>query len=157
MVRIFSLVVFFATLTCIKAYGRQAADAASPAPRNLTEPIAVCHAEHTSEQQTCLFFCNSRRRPTNETCIVPPKPIFAPFPEYVDKARKERIEGTVEFQITVDTKGKVTDVRTTRSLDPSLDKKSLEAVRKWRFEPALLEGRAVAVTMGAETSFHLKN
>lgn len=157
MVRIFSLVLFFSTLTCIKAYGRQSADAVPPAPRNLTEPIAICNAEHTSEQQTCLFFCNSRRRPTTETCIVPPKPIFAPFPEYADKARKERIEGTVELQITVDTKGKVTGARITRSLDPSLDKKSLGAVRKWRFEPATLEGRAVAVTMVTETSFHIRN
>jgi len=155
--RILALVTLFVSLTCIVAQTLQSPGASSPVPGKLTEPIKICDPEHSSSQESCLFPCNYRRRPANEPCVVPPKPMSLPFPEYSDKARKQRIEGKVELQITVDSNGKVSDAKITRSLEPSLDNKSLEAVRKWRFEPATLEARRVAVTLDTETSFHLRN
>ena len=112
----------------------------------LSEPIAICHPERPSCSQDCLFPCNYWRRPMNEQCIVPPKPISLPFPDCTEKARKQGIKDDVEVQITVGTDDRITDAKVTRSLEPFLGKRSLEAARNSRFESATLEGKPVAVT-----------
>jgi TonB family protein len=46
-------------------------------------------------------------------------------------------------------------MRVQRSLGMGLDDKALEAVRTWRFEPALKDGRPVAVQVNIEVNFRL--
>jgi len=38
-----------------------------------------------------------------------------------------------------------------------LDQKAIEAVSRWRFDPATKDGKPVAVWIAVETSFHLYN
>ena len=45
--------------------------------------------------------------------------------------------------------------RLQRSAGMGLDEKALEAVNKWRFEPATLDGHPVAVQVSVEVSFRL--
>ena len=47
------------------------------------------------------------------------------------------------------------DIRVQRALGMGLDRKALEAVRRWRFEPAMKNGRPVAVQINIELNFHL--
>ena len=42
-----------------------------------------------------------------------------------------------------------------RSLGMGLDQKAIEAVRKWKFEPAMKDGRPVAVQINVEVNFRL--
>lgn len=42
-----------------------------------------------------------------------------------------------------------------RSVGKGLDEKAVEAVRKWRFEPAKLKGQPVAVQINIEVTFKL--
>ena len=53
------------------------------------------------------------------------------------------------------TDGKVHDARVYRSLGLGLDEKALEAVKTWRFEPALKDGRPVTVQLNIDVTFHL--
>jgi TonB family protein len=42
-----------------------------------------------------------------------------------------------------------------RSLGMGLDQKAIEAVRQWKFEPAMKDGRPVAVQINVEVNFRL--
>jgi TonB family protein len=85
----------------------------------------------------------------------PPKPVRMPNPEYCDKARKKRIAGTVLLEMTVAPDGSVHDVRVTQSLFPCLDSQAIAAVSTWQFEPAVKDGKPVAVHLKTEVGFHL--
>jgi protein TonB len=65
------------------------------------------------------------------------------------------VEGVVGVEIVVGTDGTVTGARVVRSI-PLLDSAALEAVKKWRYEPTLVNGQPVPVRMTATISFTLK-
>ena len=87
--------------------------------------------------------------------VTPPKPVYRPNPEYVDKARREKINSAVIRSMIVTTEGKVRDVKVIKSLDPGLDKQAIAAVRTWKFEPATRAGKPVAVHLKTEVDFRL--
>ena len=87
--------------------------------------------------------------------VSPPKATFAPDPEYSEEARKAKYQGTVVLFLIVGPDGRPRDIRVARSLGMGLDEKAIEAVRRWRFEPAQKDGRAVAVQINVEVNFNL--
>jgi len=87
--------------------------------------------------------------------VTAPRAIYDPDPEYSDEARKAKYQGVVVLWVVVGTDGLPKDVRVARSLGLGLDEKALDAVRKWRFEPARMDGRPVAVQLNIEVSFRL--
>jgi len=87
--------------------------------------------------------------------VMAPKPFYTPQPEYTDKARKEKINGTVLLTLVVMADGHVRDVKIIKGLDKGLDKQALTAVRTWRFEPGSKDGKPVAVELSAEVTFRL--
>jgi protein TonB len=88
--------------------------------------------------------------------ISAPRVIEDPKPEYSDEARKAKFEGTVVLWLIVDSNGKPRDVKVVRSLGMGLDEKAVEAVRLWKFRPAMKDGSTpVAVEVNVEVNFHL--
>ena len=87
--------------------------------------------------------------------VTPPKPVYNPDPKYVDKARREKINGVVVIAMIVTAEGRVRDVKVIKSLDPGLDKQAIAAVRTWKFEPATKGGKPVAVHLKTEVDFRL--
>jgi TonB family protein len=87
--------------------------------------------------------------------VTPPKPIYNPDPKYVDKARREKINGVVLVAMTVTAEGRVRDVKVIKGLDPALDKQAIAAIRTWKFEPATKDGKPVAVHLKTEVDFRL--
>jgi len=87
--------------------------------------------------------------------ITAPKAIYAPDPQYTDRARKKKIRGTVVLSIVITDKGVVRDAKVVTSLDGDLDKQALKAVGGWRFEPATKDGKPVAVRVKVEADFKL--
>jgi TonB family protein len=87
--------------------------------------------------------------------VSAPRAIFTPDPEYSEEARKAKYQGTVVLWLIVAPDGKPRDMRVTRSLGMGLDQKALEAVRQWKFEPALKDGQPVAVQISVEVNFRL--
>lgn len=87
--------------------------------------------------------------------VSAPKAIFAPDPEYSEEARKVKQMGVVVLYLVVGPDGRPRDVRVVRALGLGLDEKAIEAVKTWRFEPALKDGKPVAVSVNVEVNFHL--
>jgi protein TonB len=66
-------------------------------------------------------------------------------PRYPESARRRGIEGTVLLKMRITAQGRVENVQVVRSAGyPDLDESAMEAVRRWRFEPARRNGAAVA-------------
>ena len=75
--------------------------------------------------------------------------------EYADRPRRKKIQGNVVLSIIVNADGTVRDPQVTQSLDKELDKKALECVSKWKFEPATKDGQPVAMHIVVEVNFRL--
>jgi TonB family protein len=82
----------------------------------------------------------------------PPRVRRQARPKYPREAFDARIEGTVLVEALVDTKGRVVKVRVIESV-PGLDEAALEAVRKWRFDPAIKGGKPVATIIHMPVKF----
>jgi TonB family protein len=79
--------------------------------------------------------------------------IYHVEPEYPADAREKKIEGKVLLGFTVDHDGLPQSIRVIRSLYPSLDQAAIEAVRQWRFEPAMKNGEPVSMWLNVEVYF----
>jgi periplasmic protein TonB len=87
--------------------------------------------------------------------VSAPKVTYGPNPEYSKKARKAKYQGTCVLWLVVGADGKPRDVKVARSLGLGLDEKAVEAVSKWRFDPARKDGQPVAVQINVEVTFRL--
>jgi protein TonB len=76
-------------------------------------------------------------------------------PVYPEAARKARMEGTVVLEATITASGEVDAVRVVASAGPILDSSAVSAVRRWRYRPATLGERAVAVFLTVKVRFGL--
>jgi protein TonB len=87
----------------------------------------------------------------------PPETIFQVEPEFSDLARQARIEGKVVLRIVIDKKGQVTDIRVMKSMGRTgLDESAIEAVKKWKFKPAMRNKVPVDVWMDVTINFRLE-
>jgi TonB family protein len=59
------------------------------------------------------------------------------------------------LSIVIDVDGRARDIRVVKSLGMGLDEKAIEAVTRWRFKPALKNGRPVAVRATVHMGFTL--
>ncbi|MGI9102327.1 MAG: energy transducer TonB [Terriglobales bacterium] len=87
--------------------------------------------------------------------VSAPRALSTPDPEYSEEARKAKYQGTVVLWLIVDQGGRPQNVKVARSLGMGLDQKAIEAVRNWKFEPAMKDGRPVAVQINVEVNFRL--
>ena len=87
--------------------------------------------------------------------VSAPRALQTPDPEYSEEARKAKYQGTVVLWLIVDQGGRPQNVKVARSLGMGLDQKAIEAVRQWKFEPAMKDGRPVAVQINVEVNFRL--
>jgi protein TonB len=75
-------------------------------------------------------------------------------PQYPQKAREQGIQGDVLLQATIGTKGKLTNLRIVQG-DPILVQAAVDAVKKWRYRPYILNGEPVDVETTIKIQFHL--
>ena len=88
--------------------------------------------------------------------IVAPRKVVDVAPVYPAYAQQARKEGVVILETVIDANGGVESVRVLRSV-PLLDQAAVEAVRQWRFTPAMLNGQAVPVVMTVTVNFTLQH
>jgi protein TonB len=82
--------------------------------------------------------------------------VYCPNPQFSDEAVKQKYQGTVILTVVIAPDGHATDIRVVRGLGLGLDEKAIEAVRKWRFSPAISPGkRPAAVSVNIEVTFRL--
>ena len=87
--------------------------------------------------------------------IIPPRVIKQIEPEFSERARKKHIAGTVVVGFVVDEKGTPQTVKVNTSSNHALDRNALDAVRQWRFTPAIVDGTPTPVIMSVEVDFEL--
>jgi len=88
--------------------------------------------------------------------ISAPIPIFQPEAEFSDEARRAKYQGVCLIQMIVDAQGNPQDPHVIRALGMGLDEKALEAVRKYKFKPAMKDGKIpVPVMVTVEVNFRL--
>jgi len=87
--------------------------------------------------------------------VSAPRPIATPDPQYTDEARQAKTQGTCILWLIVDTDGRPRDIRVVHGLGHGLEARAIEAVKQWRFEPAMKDGKPVNVQISVEVGFRL--
>ena len=85
----------------------------------------------------------------------PPQAVQMPDPSYDEAARQKRVRGTVTLELVINSGGRVEQAAVIRSLDPGLDREALNAVKKWRFRPALCGSTAMPAEIMVNVNFAL--
>jgi protein TonB len=76
-------------------------------------------------------------------------------PPYPEIARRARIEGVVILEAVITKTGTVEEVKVLRALHPVMDQAAINAVKKWKYKPATLNGRPVKVYFTVTVTFRL--
>ncbi len=87
--------------------------------------------------------------------VSAPKAILAPDPAYTKEAQKANYQGVCVLALIVGVDGNPRDIRVVRPLGKGLDEKAIEAVKQWKFEPAMKDGKPVAVAINVQVTFRL--
>ena len=88
--------------------------------------------------------------------VSAPVPLNSVEAEFSDEARRAKYQGVCLISLIVDAQGNPQNPRVVRALGMGLDEKALEAVRKYKFKPALKDGRTpVPVMITVEVNFRL--
>jgi len=88
--------------------------------------------------------------------IEGPRRIKGDDPIYPEEARRKRIEGRVLLNIRIDKQGNVEAVQVLRSIPSLLDQAAIDAVKEWKYEPMIVDGRAIPVIFTVNVEFNLK-
>ena len=76
--------------------------------------------------------------------------------EFSDEARRAKYQGVCLISLIVDTQGNPQNIRIARALGMGLDEKAIEAIRQYKFRPAMKDGKTpVPVMITIEVDFRL--
>ena len=87
--------------------------------------------------------------------VSAPQVIHTVEPQFTPEARQADYQGVVTIQLIVDVQGEPQDVRVVRRLGMGLDERAIEAVKQYRFRPAVYQGHPVSVQMMIDVDFRL--
>jgi TonB family protein len=88
--------------------------------------------------------------------VTGPVPLNSVEAEFSDEARRAKYQGVCLISLIVDAQGNPQNPRVVRALGMGLDEKALEAVRKYKFKPAMKDGKTpVPVMITVEVNFRL--
>jgi TonB family protein len=88
--------------------------------------------------------------------ISAPTVIHSVEAEFSDEARRAKYQGVCTISLIVDAQGNPQDIRVAQALGMGLDEKAIEAIRQYKFRPAMKDGKtAVPVMITIEVDFRL--
>jgi len=87
--------------------------------------------------------------------LVLPKPLKMPYPEYPKSRKKAQAIGDVTVKGVIAEDGSFIDARSESGSDPEFAKSAIAATAKYRFKPATLDGRPVAMLTKLVVSFRI--
>ncbi len=85
--------------------------------------------------------------------VSAPRAIVMPDPEYPKEAVKGHQPGSIVLVLIVGSNGEVRYLKVVRGISPEIDQAATEAVKKWKFKPALKDGKPVAVQIEVQLDF----
>jgi len=87
--------------------------------------------------------------------VSAPQLIYSVEPEFSEEARKAKTAGNVLVNLWVDEHGLPTHVHVIRGVGMGLDEKAVEAVKQYKFKPAMAAGKPVLVELNVEVNFQI--
>jgi protein TonB len=87
--------------------------------------------------------------------VSAPIVIYQVDPEFSEEARKAKFMGVVTVNLWVDQKGMPQNVHVVRGVGMGLDEKAVEAVKQYKFKPAMEGGKPVLVELNIEVNFQI--
>jgi TonB family protein len=87
--------------------------------------------------------------------VKPPKLVKEVSPVYPKEARRARVEGIVILEAKTDEQGNVVETRILRSI-PVLDQAAVDAVKQWKYEPMVINGKPHGVVFTVTVRFNLE-
>jgi len=87
--------------------------------------------------------------------VSSPVVIYQVEPEFSEEARKAKFMGVVLVNLIVDPQGRPQNVHVIRGVGMGLDGKAVDAVKQYRFKPAMEGGKPVAVELNVEVNFQI--
>lgn len=129
-----------------------------------TEPAITSEQEAAATAERERAQANERAREERKRAAsAPARPadrevaaLDKPRPTYPPAAFRAGEEGTVVVRVDVDASGNPTSASVeTSSRSRDLDRAAVEAVKKWRFEPAIKDGKPVASAANVPVEFKL--
>jgi protein TonB len=86
--------------------------------------------------------------------VTLPRRLSGEPPGYTREAREARVEGLMILRCVITTSGRVERCQVLQRV-PHMEAAVLDAVSRWRFAPAMLEGRPVAVRYNLKVRLQL--
>lgn len=87
--------------------------------------------------------------------VRPPSVLYSVEPEFSEEARKAKFSGNVQVYLWVDENGNPSHVRVVRGVGMGLDEKAIDAVRQYKFKPAMQNGKPVKVDLYIDVNFQI--
>ncbi len=116
-----------------------------------TRFVASAHEQKAETQNSPQ---QERSEPVSITTA--PKLIKRVVPIYPEEARKNRVTSTVVVEIIINGKGEVIQAKV-ESGHPLFNEAALQAVKQWRFEPYIVNGKAISVKVLVPVVFKLSD
>ncbi len=89
--------------------------------------------------------------------VTEPELVTKVNPSYPAEAKKDKVEGQVVLDLTIDTDGSVSDTKVKKSGDSRLTEAAIRAIKQWKFKPAMNKaGKPVEVVATVTVNFKLK-
>ncbi len=108
------------------------------------------------ERRGLRYSWNKNIRLVDGEDVTAPVAIEKTQPAYPEEGRKAKHQGRVVLRTVIDEQGLVQDVEVIEGQPYGLSEAAIDAVRTWRFQPALYEGEPVAVIYILTINFRLE-
>jgi TonB family protein len=89
--------------------------------------------------------------------VTPPQVVHREDPVYPANSASTKPEGAVVLDVVIPEDGVPRVIRVIRSLDWQFDESAINALKEWRFSPAMKDGKSVKVRMNVAVEFTPKS
>jgi TonB family protein len=124
-----------------------------------TGPIIVCVSRPTDSRGEIVYETQGetqKDQPVVAGVFVLPSPIKLPKPKYPKSSKKTHAAGNVRVEGVITQNGDFIDAKVADGDDPDFSQSALEAVARYRFKPATLDGKPVAVFVRVDINFQIR-
>lgn len=87
--------------------------------------------------------------------VSAPVLLYSVDPEFSDEARRAKYQGICVVSLIVDSHGNPQHIQVVRALGMGLDQKAVEAVKQYKFKPAVYKGHPVPVLVSISVNFRI--
>jgi TonB family protein len=86
---------------------------------------------------------------------TPPRCSYMPNPSYAEQARVVKLQGVLIVQVLLSESGEISGEQIVKGLPFGLNEHGIETVKRWRCNPAIVDGQPKATIVPIEISFRL--